>query len=51
MGGIGQEKCRSCRALVTWVKTEKGKWMPVDPDGTSHFATCPNANDWRKKKS
>jgi hypothetical protein len=41
--------CKSCGAGIHWIKTAKGKNMPVDPDGTSHFATCPNADQHRKK--
>lgn len=74
--------CRSCRAPVIWVVSERGKSMPVDvepvPDGNlvlettggkltarvhapdlfagppraplhkSHFATCPDADGWRR---
>ena len=47
---VSEETCRSCGAPITWVKTESGKWMPLDPDGTSHFATCPDAAKWRKKR-
>lgn len=69
--------CRTCKAAIIWVKTEKGKKMPLDAtpteagmffldeeDGialygrgkqatgyTSHFATCPQANQHRKPKS
>lgn len=43
-------KCRSCGADIIWTVTEAGKRMPVDPDGTSHFATCKDADSWRKKK-
>lgn len=75
--------CTSCGAEIRWAKTEKGKWMPIDPlpaeNGnivpigrgdqvlahvlskdenpeehahryTSHYATCPNANQHRKSK-
>jgi len=43
--------CRSCAARIVWIKTESGKNMPVNAEGdpTSHFATCPDANRWRKK--
>lgn len=41
-------RCRSCGAPVRWTVTAKGKRMPVDPDGTSHFATCPQADGWRR---
>lgn len=56
-------ECRSCGAEIVWMKTQKGKNMPVDADTiqdadaevfdyetmTSHFSTCPEANKWRKK--
>lgn len=56
--------CRSCKKLVVWFRTPAGKKMPVDAETTkptdraeqldltrhiSHFATCPNANEHRKK--
>lgn len=52
-------KCRSCGATIRWGKTTNGRKMPVDfepvdgPDGKQwvpHFATCPDANRWRKDK-
>lgn len=48
-----QAECRSCGAPILWCVTEKGKKMPVDvptddEPTTSHFATCPNAEAWRK---
>lgn len=42
-------ECRSCRARVAWVVTAKGKRAPYNPDGISHYATCPQAATWRKK--
>ncbi len=42
-------ECRSCKALIYWIKP-KDKPMPVNPDGVSHFATCPQAGKWRKGK-
>lgn len=47
-------ECRSCGAPVIWCITKKGKKMPVDPPPggetatTSHFATCPESDTWRK---
>lgn len=32
--------CRSCGAAIRFEPTAKGKLMPVDPDGGSHFGTC-----------
>ena len=45
----------SCGAKIKWFITPKGKRMPVDvfESGAvdSHFATCPNAEQFRKKKA
>lgn len=55
-------KCKGCGAEVQWIKTPSGKAMPlniqkqtvVTLEGqvvsgfTSHFATCPNANNFRR---
>lgn len=41
--GAPRRACISCHATIYWVATRAGKRMPVDPDGTSHFATCPAA--------
>lgn len=46
-------ECRSCHAPILWCVTARGKKMPVDPPTddeptTSHFATCPEANQWRR---
>jgi hypothetical protein len=56
-------RCSSCRARIVWLKTAAGNNMPVDADTvesdddqfvgerhTSHFATCPNANQHRRKR-
>lgn len=43
-------RCRSCAAPVLWCITPAGRRAPVDPDGTSHFATCPEATQWRKPR-
>lgn len=47
--GAQQSHCKGCKAIIYWIKTESGRPMPVDPDGTSHFASCPNASDFRKQ--
>lgn len=41
-------RCRACRAEISFAPTSTGKLMPVDADGTSHFATCPQADRFRK---
>lgn len=75
--------CKSCGAEILWVKTIKGRGMPLDsqpsprgnviisengtalvyrepsaiaaryenePRYLSHFATCKNADQWRKSR-
>ena len=53
--------CKRCGEEIVWMKTDRGKNMPVniesiadreaeifDPDQMeSHFATCPNAKKFR----
>jgi len=36
-----QPRCRTCNAPLRFRKLPSGKWEPLDPDGGSHFATCP----------
>jgi len=56
-------KCKSCKAKIFFIETSKGKQMPIDADPDekgnieidglkyrSHFATCPQAKEWRKGK-
>lgn len=56
-------KCRSCGAEIEFVRLSSGKWNPVDPKRltivtdaglvvsgrVSHFATCPNADQHRRR--
>lgn len=50
----GQGTCRSCGAELFWCETQNKRRIPVNvpPGGEtvteSHFATCPQANTWRK---
>ena len=42
--------CKGCGAQIFFVtSTKTGKTMPYNPDGLSHFATCPKAEDFRKQ--
>ena len=41
--------CRSCGAEVLWCLTAARRKAPINADGTSHFATCPQADSWRRK--
>jgi hypothetical protein len=55
--------CRSCGAPIVWLDTNNNRRMPVDaatvrPEDRSyeqgqhvcHFATCPQANEWRRPR-
>ena len=45
-------ECRSCHAPIRWARNEQsGRMSPFDLDGKSHFATCPNADDFRKPRA
>lgn len=57
-----QKRCRACRARIIFLKTSSGKAMPVDADTVeasddqfdherhvSHFATCPDAPQFRRR--
>lgn len=46
--GTPTAACRGCGAAVAWIRTKAGRSMPVDADGTSHFATCPQAAQFRR---
>jgi len=56
-------RCRSCGAKIIWFKTARWRNMPVDADSVepedeeldldkhvSHFSTCPNASQHRRRK-
>ena len=57
-----KSKCRGCGKEIMFIPTKTGKMMPIDLetyDGgtlfdaskhTSHFATCPQAKEFRKDK-
>ena len=54
--------CRSCGARIVWMMTSNNRRMPVNAETAehgetiyehgrhvSHFSTCPQANQWRKR--
>jgi hypothetical protein len=47
--GEKSSRCRSCDALILWCLTRNQKRAPMDPNGDSHFASCPDGPSWRKK--
>jgi len=49
--GTEATPCRGCGADIYWIKTTRGKNLPLDPDGRAHFSSCPNAEDFRRDKN
>lgn len=45
---VSLDACRGCGAAIAWARTPAGKYAPLDPSGTSHFATCPDADRFRR---
>lgn len=43
-----QAHCKSCGVPINWVKTKAGKFMPLELNGTPHWATCPDAKKFKK---
>ena len=54
--------CKSCGEPIRWLLTPRGKYMPADASSTedtdkefdvnrhtSHFATCGQADFWRRR--
>ena len=48
--GTPQSRCRKCDKYFYFVRMPSGKLMPVDIDGTSHFATCAGADEIQKER-
>jgi len=40
--------CKGCGATIYFTTTSSGKFMPVNPDGTSHMDTCPERDLFRR---
>lgn len=43
--------CKGCRAVIYWLETGNGKRLPIDADGTTHWASCPAANQFRPNEN
>lgn len=43
--------CKGCNADIWWCYTKHRKPIPMNGDGSSHFGTCPQANEFRKSKA
>lgn len=42
--------CRGCQASIVWVEHENGKRCPYNREALSHFADCPEAAAFRRKR-
>jgi hypothetical protein len=49
IAGERARACRSCGAPILWCVTLNDRNAPINADGTSHFATCPDADSWRRR--
>jgi hypothetical protein len=49
--GFEQGNCRACGRLIWWGVTKAGKRAPYTADALNHFADCPGADQFRKKKA
>ena len=48
---VGDEGvCRDCLAPIYWVVTKASRRAPYNPDASSHFATCPKADEFRRRR-
>ncbi len=46
----GESPCKGCGQTIFWVKTKKGKNMPVDASDVCHWETCPARDGFRPQK-
>lgn len=47
---VNEGRCHGCGAVIEWWMTVAGKRSPHDPDGVSHFATCPERARFRRRR-
>jgi hypothetical protein len=47
---INIAECTYCGELIIFLKTTKGKWMPLDMNLEPHWGKCSGANQARKRK-
>jgi hypothetical protein len=40
--------CQACGKNIYFVKTPTGKYMPIEWDGTAHWANCPERAQFKK---
>jgi len=47
---IVKRECVRCHAPMYLALLKSGRKMPFNPDGSSHFSSCPFANEFRKER-
>jgi len=40
----------TCKAEIVWMIQRNGKRTPYNPDGTNHFITCPDREQFKRRK-
>lgn len=45
------QRCKGCNATIYWVRHSNDRPTPYDPTGEIHFATCPKADQFKKKEN
>jgi len=43
-------RCKGCDLPIYWVSTRRDALLPYTAEGLPHFADCPKAKQFRKKK-
>jgi hypothetical protein len=46
--GAQQAVCK-CGATIYFIRHQNGKLAPYNADAETHFATCPNSKEFRKR--
>ncbi|MFZ2978350.1 MAG: hypothetical protein WA057_01615 [Candidatus Magasanikiibacteriota bacterium] len=49
--GIEIKNCRSCGKEIVFMKTNRGKIMPISLNLITHFYDCPQAQEFRRDYS
>jgi len=47
---VGRCRGTRCQAELRWYWTPKGRRIPLNADGTAHWATCVDERQFRKKR-
>lgn len=48
--GLVFRPCNACRTPIAFVRSDKGKIMPVTADGMSHYLTCTDQKRFSRQR-